>query len=179
MRIISGSLRGKHIDFPKGGGTRPMTDEMREAVFNILGPIDGLSVLDVYAGSGGIGLEALSRGGTSVVAIEKSRKAADTIRKNVQNLGLTDQYQLQQQTVEEWLKKQGNVAGKYDLIFADPPFDDFNEDAVKALTPLLQPRGLLMVRTKSRRALLEFPDMEIAKSRPSGRSVISFYRFVK
>src|ERR671923_2653732 len=88
MRIIAGSRKGHRIHAPRGRDTRPTSDRVRENVFNILGPVDGASVLDLYAGSGAMGLEALSRGAERAVFVENDRDAVRTIERNVDKLGL-------------------------------------------------------------------------------------------
>src|SRR5436190_21832346 len=89
MRIIAGSRKGARIFAPKGRDTRPTGDRVREAVFNLVGPVDGLHVLDLYAGSGAMGLEALSRGAESATFVEADRAAAETIVKHLEKLGLS------------------------------------------------------------------------------------------
>src|SRR5436190_23867977 len=90
MRIVAGTRRGAKIFAPKGPDTRPTGDRVREAAFNLVGPLDGASVLDLYAGSGAMGLEALSRGAASAVFVESDREACRTIRRNLDKLGLED-----------------------------------------------------------------------------------------
>src|ERR687892_1775808 len=89
MRIIAGSRKGHRISAPKGQDTRPTGDRVREAAFNLIGPVDGASVLDLYAGSGGMGLEALSRGAERAVFVESDRDATATIERNLEKLRLT------------------------------------------------------------------------------------------
>ena len=86
MRIVAGSCRGARIFAPKGLDTRPTSDRVREAAFNLIGPVDGASVLDLYAGSGAMGLEALSRGAASAVFVESDRDACRTIERNLEKL---------------------------------------------------------------------------------------------
>src|SRR5215468_2949242 len=88
MRIISGRHRGQRIAAPKGTSTRPTSDRVRENAFNLIGPVDGADVLDLFAGSGAMGLEALSRGAASAVFVESDRAACETIRRNLDKLGL-------------------------------------------------------------------------------------------
>jgi len=89
MRIIGGTHRGRRIAAPRGGHTRPTGDRVREALFNLVGPVDGASVLDLYAGSGALGLEALSRGARRCVFVETDGAACRAIRANLETLGLT------------------------------------------------------------------------------------------
>ena len=102
MKVIAGSLGGRTVYAPKTSGTRPMTDKARGALFDILGPLDGYVVLDAYAGSGALGIEAISRGAERVVAIEAGREAQVAIHKNVKELNIQWQYQLYPMKVESW-----------------------------------------------------------------------------
>src|SRR5687768_1776080 len=117
MRIVAGQLRGREIIAPRGRTTRPMTDRTRESLFNILGDINGFAVLDAYAGSGAVGLEALSRGASHVDAVEKNFQASQVIAKNVKRLGVGERYKLHRVPMEKWLKVNVDKHDSYDLIF--------------------------------------------------------------
>ena len=120
-RIIAGSARGRRLSVP-AAGTRPTTDRVRESMFNILAAridFDGLIVLDLFAGSGALGLEALSRGAESVTFVEADAKAAKIIEANVRALGLSGVRVIRRRAAEH-LERSG---GTYDLVLADPPYD--------------------------------------------------------
>ena len=121
MRIIAGSHRGARIFAPKGLDTRPTGDRVREAVFNLTGPVDGLHVLDLYAGSGAMGLEALSRGARSATFVEADRVAAETIVKNLDKLGLKDATVLREDAARK-LAADAAAGRRYDLVLIDPPY---------------------------------------------------------
>src|SRR5437899_742718 len=116
MRIVAGSRKGARILAPKGHDTRPTGDRVREAAFNLIGPVDGASVLDLFAGSGAMGLEALSRGAASCVFVESSRDACRTIGANLDKLRL-------EATVlcQDALRALASERGAYDLVLCDPP----------------------------------------------------------
>lgn len=175
MRIIGGELRGREILSPQTNKTRPMTDRDREAVFNILGDISGLKVLDAYAGSGALGFEALSRGAVSVDAVETAKQPAEAIRKNIKNLNLTDRYKLHQAKVESWLVSRRVLDIKYGLIFADPPFEQLDKAVLEKITELMEEGGLMVVKHSSR---VEPPELrtKLLDSRKFGDTTISFYR---
>lgn len=121
MRIVAGELRGRLFEAPPGLDTRPTTDKVREAVFNALGSLDLVRdavVADLYAGSGGMGIEALSRGAAEVVFVERDRVALRTLRDNLAALDLTDRAQVVQGDV---LARASGIAA--DLVLADPPYD--------------------------------------------------------
>ena len=161
MRIIAGEFRGRRIEAPKGTATRPTSDFVRETAFNLIGPVDGAVVLDLYAGSGALGLEALSRGAESCLFVDSSRDACRTIGANLEKLGL-------RATVlcMDAERALANERGPYDLILADPPYDF---DAYERLAPrfarLLAPDGLAAVQTT---AALE-PRLEGLNTRTSRR----------
>jgi 16S rRNA (guanine966-N2)-methyltransferase len=122
-RIVGGAAGGRRIAVPPGSGTRPTADRVREALFSSLesefGSFDGLAVLDLYAGSGAIGLEALSRGAANVMLVESDRRAADVIAANIKVVGLPG-VKLVTRPVEKITA--GEVPAQFDLVFADPPY---------------------------------------------------------
>lgn len=175
MRIIGGRLRGREVIAPKTPGTRPMTDHDREALFNILGDIKGMKVLDCYAGSGAIGFEALSRGAVLVDAVEVARAAVRSIAKSQKSLGVEDIYDLFRQPLKSWLNAHSEKADYYNLIFADPPFDSLDVEVLQLAVPYLKAGGLLILKHDSK---LDPPLLEIENvdSRKYGDTTITFYR---
>jgi 16S rRNA (guanine966-N2)-methyltransferase len=149
MRIIAGSRRGARIVAPKGLATRPTGDRVREAAFNLIGPVDGATVLDLFAGSGAMGLEALSRGAAGVTFVESDRAACRTISENLAKLKLTGARVVCTDAV--WALRQETRA--YDLVLVDPPYEAWEELEPKlgAHVPgVLAPSGLLLVETGAR-----------------------------
>ncbi|MBL9127251.1 MAG: RsmD family RNA methyltransferase [Verrucomicrobiales bacterium] len=124
MRIIGGTAGGRLLDTPKGLTVRPTPDLVRQAVFNSLGPtIEGTAVLDLFSGTGALGLECLSRGAASVLSVELSSRHARYIRDNVSRLGLpADRHTLRVQDVFAALRQLAKEGRSFDLIVADPPF---------------------------------------------------------
>lgn len=122
-RVVAGLARGRRLAVPAGGGTRPTADRVREALFSSLeaelGGFEGLGVLDLYAGSGAVGLEALSRGAARVVLVESDRRAADVVQANVKAVGLPGARVL----VRPVERLGVNDQAAYDVVFADPPYD--------------------------------------------------------
>lgn len=119
MRVIAGKAKGARLKSP-GMGTRPMTDRMKEALFSSLGEIDGVKVLDLYAGSGALGLEALSRGGTKATFVENARDAIVKLEENIQTTGLKRKSEVLWADVKATLERGSSK--RYDLIFVDPPY---------------------------------------------------------
>jgi 16S rRNA (guanine966-N2)-methyltransferase len=148
VRIIAGTRKGHTIQAPPGRDTRPTSDRVRENVFNILGPIDDAVVLDLYAGSGAMGLEALSRGAAHAVFVERDPDALRAIEKNLDKLRLRGTV-LRQDAVAV-------LAGenrKYDLVFVDPPYDmypDLEPQLARYLPPVLSDNAVVVVETDAR-----------------------------
>lgn len=122
MRVVSGRLGGRIFDAPKGHRTHPMSDKVRGALFNALGDIEGLTVLDCYAGSGAMSIEAISRGALSSVALDIDKGAITTVVNNLKLLGLETAIKAIRVGVTSWSEQ--NSDKQFDIILADPPYDD-------------------------------------------------------
>jgi 16S rRNA (guanine966-N2)-methyltransferase len=149
VRIIAGTHRGARIAAPKGIATRPTGDRVREAAFNLIGPVEGASVLDLFAGSGAMGLEALSRGAASVTFVESDRAACRTISENLEKLKLTGARVVCADAV--WTLRQDPRS--YDLVLVDAPYESWDELEPKLadhLPRVLAPDGVLVVETGAR-----------------------------
>jgi 16S rRNA (guanine966-N2)-methyltransferase len=121
MRIIAGSRKGARIFAPRGHDVRPTGDRVREAIFNLVGPVEEMDVLDLFAGSGAMGLEALSRGASRVTFVEADRAAADTIVRNLDKLKLEGATVLREDAGRK-LAADAAVGKQYDLVLIDPPY---------------------------------------------------------
>ena len=136
MRIIAGQRRGHKFDGPKDHATRPTSDLVRESIFNILGEaVDGLLVIDLFAGTGGIGLEALSRGASRAVFIERNRGNVDLIRRNIATLRYEDRASVICHDAYRWAKTFEADAAEPVAVFIDPPYSDYDDhpDRVRKL----------------------------------------------
>jgi len=146
VRVIAGELRGRRIVAPRGTKTRPTSDFVRETAFNLIGPVDGATVLDLYAGSGALGIEALSRGAEWGLFVDSSREACRAIGANLESLGLKATVLCQD--AERALATEG---GRYDLILADPPYDFTAYDRLGPhLARLLAEDGLAVLQTPAK-----------------------------
>jgi 16S rRNA (guanine966-N2)-methyltransferase len=148
MRIIAGTRKGHTIHASKGQETRPTSDRVRENVFNILGPLDGAAVLDLYAGSGALGLEALSRGAARAVFVEMDGDAVRAIERNLDKLRLKATV-LQRDAVTVLAGERT----KYDLVFVDPPYDMYPElepQLARYLPSVLGDDGVVVLETAVR-----------------------------
>jgi 16S rRNA (guanine966-N2)-methyltransferase len=173
MRIVAGSRKGARIFAPRGLDTRPTGDRVREAVFNLVGPVDGATVLDLYAGSGAMGLEALSRGAENAVFVESDREACRTIKRNLDKLGL-DSAQVACSDVLRFLVSESR---RFDLILVDPPYDVVESVAVRLavyLPAVLAENGLVALESSSRDEP-ELPPLEIRTSRRYGSARVTLF----
>jgi 16S rRNA (guanine966-N2)-methyltransferase len=168
MRIIAGTHRGHRIAAPKGRDTRPTSDRVRENAFNLIGPVDGASVLDLYAGSGALGLEALSRGAEHAVFVESDRDACRTINANLDKLGLRATVLCQ-----DAARAVAQERRTFDLILCDPPYD---VDATRLpFARLLAGDGLLVYESSSRAEPPEIDGLAQRTSRTYGSARLTLY----
>jgi 16S rRNA (guanine966-N2)-methyltransferase len=163
VRIIAGSRKGARIFAPKGRETRPTGDRVREAAFNLIGPglAEDANVLDLFAGSGAMGLEALSRGASHATFVESDREACRTIVRNLDKLQLEGATVLCQDALTA-LRADARAGTRYDLVLVDPPYRRFSslQNALIQLLPeVLATDGLLLVET----AAAEEPDLPLTK----------------
>ncbi len=175
MRIIAGSRKGARIFAPKGRSTRPTSDRAREAAFTLIGPVDGATVLDLYAGSGAMGLEALSRGAASAVLVEADREACRTIERNLDKLRLIGATVLCRDTLSA-LAAEAAAGRRYDLVLLDPPYGSFatmQASLATYLPAVLAEDGLLVVETGAR----EHPELPLAErtSRTYGSARLTLF----
>jgi 16S rRNA (guanine966-N2)-methyltransferase len=148
MRIIAGSRKGARIFAPKGD-TRPTGDRVREAAFNLIGPVDEMAVLDLFAGSGAMGLEALSRGAASAVLVESEREAQRTIERNLEKLGLKGA-RILKHDAKRALAAEVAAGRRYDLVLVDPPYrmlDSLLPTLSTYLPSLLAEDGIVVVES--------------------------------
>ncbi len=158
MRVIAGRFGGRRLQSPAGQGTRPTADRVREALFSALGPLDGEAVLDLFAGSGALGIEALSRGAASALFVERDRRALAVVRANLEALRLAPPEAVVRGGDARAAVRDARERGEtYDLVFLDPPYRDapgLGPELREALAPLLEP-GARVVCESDRRAPLE------------------------
>jgi 16S rRNA (guanine966-N2)-methyltransferase len=152
VRIVAGSRKGHRIAAPKGAATRPTGDRVREAVFSIVGSVEGASVLDLFAGSGAMGLEALSRGAASCVFVERDRDAARVIQANLEKLRLTGAV-VTNRDVAGALREERARGRRFSLVLIDPPYDEWETHAstlADLLPGVLDDDALVVVETPDR-----------------------------
>lgn len=162
------------FDSPGGHRTHPMSDKVRGALFTMLGDLDGLTVLDAFAGSGALSFEAVSHGAASALAIEPDRTAQKTIAQNIRALGLDGQVRLVKATANAWLST--NAGATFDIVLCDPPYDDLQQPLVQRLAELVKPSGLLVLSWPGNAELPELPGLQLIEQRSYGDAQLGFYR---
>lgn len=173
MRVISGSLKGRRLVSPTGQATRPTADRIKESVFNILASsIVNRRALDLFAGTGALGIEALSRGAASAVFIDQAKPALDALRRNIGNLGLEDRSRIIRWDIRKNLNCLAS-SPPFDLVFMDPPY------ATGAVTPALKSLIACGALETSARIVIEHSDREIIAPRMDPLTLIDQRRFGK
>jgi 16S rRNA (guanine966-N2)-methyltransferase len=165
-RVIAGEAGGRRLAVPDGRETRPTSDRAREGLFatvaSIVGPLTGTRVLDLYAGSGAVGLEALSRGASRVLLVESGARATAVIRQNIETIGLPGATLIADR-VERVLARERPGSGRYDVAFADPPYAMPDAEISRVLSLLadegwLAPDALVIVERATRSGPVRWPD---------------------
>lgn len=174
MRIVAGQWRGRRLVTPAGRDVRPTSDRVREALFSILGPIEGAAVLDLFAGSGALALEALSRGAARATLVERAPAALKAISANLQAVGAVAD--VRDRDVRAFLRDASRAAGPYDLVFLDPPYRDVAGLGPQLdLTPLLAV-GARVVSESDRREPMALAGLEVVDERRYGDTLIRIHR---
>ncbi len=174
IRIIAGKYGGRTIEGSGTSRTHPMSERIRNAIFNMLiDTIEGATVLDAFAGSGSLGLEAVSRGATSAVLVDRDRVAQKIIEKNIQTLQAGDKVKLVKAPVASWLE---TTEEQFDIIFADPPYHDLQLSTVFRLIRLLKPNGLMVLSYISTREVPTGLGVVVVDNRSYGNAAIALYR---
>ena len=185
VRIIAGSLRSRTLEAPPGLTTRPTSDRLRETLFNVLAPrIQGAAFLDLYAGSGAVGIEALSRGAARVEFVEQAPKALKALRGNLERLGLSAGFQVHAVAVGAYLRRASEVPKRerYEVVFLDPPWDAAAQYAAtlgllgSSASGLLAD-GTLIIAEHRRKERLEdrYGALERTRLLEQGDAALSFY----
>ncbi|QHU91343.1 16S rRNA (guanine(966)-N(2))-methyltransferase RsmD [Candidatus Saccharibacteria bacterium oral taxon 955] len=178
IRVIAGKYGGRKIDAPdfSNSRTKPMGERIRNAMFNRIGEeIRGARVLDAFAGTGSVGLEALSRGASFVTFVERDKIAQKILQKNVLSLGTENESEIIRTTVNNWLETA--EPEMYDIILADPPYHDLQLSTVSRLFGLLKPKGLMVLSHTGRG---EGPNLEnsivVVDNRSYGNATLTSFR---
>jgi len=173
MRIIAGSLGGRQFAAPRGHRTHPMSDKMRGALFNTLGELNGLKVLDVFAGSGALAFEAISRGAASALVIEVDPAAQRAITANIKALGLNNQVKLIMASAEAWLR---TTDVQFDIVLCDPPYDKPQLKVLSQLVGRAKPGGVAVFSLPPETQLQLPTEYRLISNKNYGDSQLNFYR---
>ena len=175
MRVIGGALRGRRLTVPRCG-VRPTSDRVRESLFATLGDVSDAAVLDLYAGSGALGIEALSRGAACVVFVERAAQIASVLRRNLEALGLVDRSRVLRADAVRGIRTLAREGAGFDLVLADPPYA---ADALAALLPELAGAGILhagatlVVERRRRHAVPVVVGLALVDHREYGDTVLT------
>jgi len=180
MRIIAGEFKSRKIDFPKTKLTRPMTDRSKETLFNILGSlVNGKHVLDLFAGSGSLGLEALSRGCRDVTFVDQADWASKVIHRNLESLGLSARAQVVESEVLKAINRFEKRGDRYALIFVDPPFNQglVQKTLIKLdQSAIVSPFAQIVVGHAVQEPIVDqFKTLELARTKKLGQAYLSFF----
>jgi 16S rRNA (guanine966-N2)-methyltransferase len=176
MRIVAGEFKGRRLVAPKGSSTRPTADRVREALFSILGPVDGLVVLDLFAGSGALGIEALARGAERAVFVESDQKAVTAIHANLAAVGV--EAPVHRREALAFLTDTGlHETAQNDLVFCDPPYSSAERLAgrLSTLLPAVTSTSARIVTESDKRDPLRL-DLPLELERSYGDTRIAIYR---
>lgn len=184
MRVIAGKYRSRPLSAPPGRHTRPTSDRLRETLFNVLAPrIEGSIFLDLYAGSGAVGIEALSRGAQQAIFVEQAAPALKTIRANLSLLKIHSGYAIESASAAAALQRLAEQGGKIDLVFLDPPYEKSEEYQLtlnllgRAGNSLLAPDAVVIAEHAKRHQLAEnYGVLQRYRTLRQGDAALSFYR---
>jgi 16S rRNA (guanine966-N2)-methyltransferase len=174
VRVIAGSLGGRQFESPGSFKTHPMGDKVRGALFNILGDIEGLTVLDAFAGSGALSFEAISRGAVSAIAIDNDRAAQRIITANIRALRLGRQVKLISASANAWL--QTNQDAQFDIVLCDPPYNDLQPNLVLRLAATTKREGIFVLSWPGSEDTPAIPGFIQVELRNYGDAQLAFYR---
>ena len=182
MRVVAGEYRGRKLSAVPGMVTRPTTDKVKEALFNIIGPyFDGGVSLDLFAGSGGLSIEGVSRGITEAVLIDRQYAAIKTIKKNIATTKQPERFRVYKQDAQKALKLLAAHAEHFDLVYLDPPYAkqkivaDLNQ---MADLDLLNPGAVIVAETNQEANLpADLPGFELVRRQDYGITVLTIYHY--
>ena len=180
MRITAGTMRGRRLRAPSGLELRPTSDKVKEALFNILSSqIEGATLLDLYAGTGGIGIDALSRGAQNVVFVENNKRHLQYLKKNIASISFEGKAEIFATAATDFLRKAKKQMRSFDIIFVDPPYQS---SEIEKILPMIQEgdmivdQGLVVIEHFHKKTLPErVENLFSLKKYKYGETVLSFY----
>jgi 16S rRNA (guanine966-N2)-methyltransferase len=175
MRVIAGRLGGRIFDSPKGHRTHPMSEKIRGAIFNMLGDISGLTVLDCYCGSGALSIEAVSRGASFAISVDNDQNAHRATTGNIAKLAI-DNIKAIRANVSSW--SDNNPDKLFDVVLADPPYDDVKPEVLKKLASHTKTGGLVVLSLPPK-TKIKLDKFELIAEKNYGDAELAFYRRLK
>jgi 16S rRNA (guanine(966)-N(2))-methyltransferase RsmD len=184
VRVIAGQFGGRKLVAPPGPATRPTADRVREALFSVLADIEGATVLDLFAGTGALGIEAISRGAVHATFVEKGRPALQTLRQNLHALGIDAATTVLPIAVERALKAPPWSSESFDIIFVDPPYAVVRDGRLEptlakamdlGIAPSLRPEGRVVLEHASSERAPDVSGLRVEETRVYGDTALSFY----
>ncbi|SRR6266496_6331715 len=173
MRVIAGELGGRFFAAPDSSLTHPMAERVRGALFNSLGDVSGMRVLDAFSGSGALAFEAISRGAKSVIAIERDKRAQRLITENIKSLGLKDRIKLIKASCGVW---NDTNQEQFDLVLLDPPYDDLQLSTVSKLIRHIKDNGLMVLSYPGRESVPTVNGVVVVDDKSYGDAALAYYR---
>lgn len=173
MRVIAGSLGGRLFDSPRTARTHPMSDRARGGLFNTLGDITGLSVLDAFAGSGALSYEAVSRGAGEVVAIDVDKDAFKAIVSNIHKLGIEDSVDAVRKQAGSWAT--GHTDKFFDIVICDPPYNDLRRDILQKVAYRTKPGGIYILSWPGHEPAPAFKNLTVMRRKSYGDLQLIYY----
>lgn len=175
MRVIAGELGGRPFRGPDSNATHPMAERVRGALFNALGDIEGLSVLDAFGGSGALSFEAVSRGAVFATVLERDKRAQKIIAENITMLGVEDRIKFIRMSAGAW--SAVHPGAQFDLVLCDPPYHDMQLSTVSKLISHVKPNGLMILSYPGRESAPTVNGVVVVdKSRSYGDAALAYYR---
>jgi 16S rRNA (guanine966-N2)-methyltransferase len=173
MRVISGSLGGREFEAPSSKRTHPMSERARGGLFNTLGDIQGLTILDAFAGSGALSFEAISRGAKSVIALDNDHGAQLAVTRNISTLELSNYVRLVKSSASAWLKSSSDL---FDVVLLDPPYDNLQPDLLIQLAGKAKADGVVVI-SLPKSVNIELPSsLQSLKTKSYGDAVLHYFR---
>jgi 16S rRNA (guanine966-N2)-methyltransferase len=173
MRIIAGTLGGRNFISPRGNRTHPMSEKVRGALFNALGDIEGLTLLDAFAGSGALSFESISRGAKSVIAIDNDRNAQWAIADNIRSLGLIGNVKLIKASANSWAETTDSI---FDIVLLDPPYDAVQDVLLSKLAARVNIDGLVVLSLPPKSAFKLSDNYQLLQTKDYGDATLAFWR---
>ena len=174
MRIIAGYLGGRQFNSPRSNRTHPMSDKARGGLFNSLGDIDGLSILDAFAGSGALSFEAISRGAGSVISVDIDKNAYQAITESIKSLDLRDKVKVIRANISGW--SDNNPDRQFDIVIAAPPYDDLQPKIVSKITTHVKPGCLYILDWPAKEDAPDLTNLEVIAEHDYGDAKLIFFR---